>query len=143
MREEGTVVGVQGHLVRVRMKPGPDCGTCCACSVLGGGQRELEFPTDKPVSAGDRVLVDIGPTSSLLSTLLLFVLPLIGLVAGVIIGDQWRPLGSRESSSLVLGFGLVALLYAFAAILDRAWLRKRQPQPTIVEVLPPATQPSG
>ena len=48
------VVDVKGRLVRVRMKPASDCGSCCACSALGGKDREFEIESDLPVQVGDK-----------------------------------------------------------------------------------------
>jgi len=136
MLEHGTVMGVEGRRVRVRMKPGPECGSCCACSALTGGSHDLELESDRPVAPGDHVVVEIGSTSPVLSTLLVFVLPLVGLVAGVIVGSVWRPLGlGGDAASLVLGFGLMLLLFAFAAVIERVYIRKKQRPPAIVEVM--------
>ncbi len=138
MREEGTVVGIQGGLVRVRMKPGQECGSCCACSALGGSGRELEIETGLPVKVGSRVLVEINAGNPWLSSFLLFVLPLLGLIAGVVAGAQLRPfdLGS-DAGALALGFGLLLLLFALAAYVDRRYVRPNQKPPAIVEVLGP------
>jgi sigma-E factor negative regulatory protein RseC len=141
MREAGTVVGVAGRLARVRMEGGSQCDGCCACSLGSSGQRELEVATDIPVQAGSRVIVEIGSASAWLSTFLLFVLPLLGLVGGVIAGEQWRPLGvGGNAEPLVLGFGLLAVFFALAAIIDRLFVRPRQPDPTIVDVLTPGAK---
>ncbi len=130
MREEGVVVGVQGRLVRVRMKPASDCGSCCACSALGGTDREFEIESDLPVQVGSHVVVDIPQGSPWLSAFLVFLLPLIGLLSVVIVGDQ---LGAGDGTLLILGFGVLVALYAFAAVIDRAVIRKRLGPPTIVE----------
>lgn len=134
MREEGTVVGVSGRLVRVRMKPGPQCGSCCACSALGGGPAEVELESDRPLEVGARVIVEIAQGDAWLSALLLFVLPLAGLVSGVIAGQAWWGGGAAP---LVLGFGLLGAFYALAAAIDRAFIRKRLKPPTIAQVLGP------
>jgi len=131
MVEEGTVVGLKGRLARVRMRPGPECGRCCACSALGGGDRELEIESALPLEVGSRVLVEIAQGNPWLSVLLLFVLPLAGLVAGVILGAQW---GQSDAAPLLLGFGLLIAFFAAAAVVDRTAIRKRIKHPAIVEV---------
>jgi len=141
MREEGTVVGIAGRVARVRMAGGPRCEGCCACALGSGGQRELEIPTDVPLEIGARVVVEVAPAGAWLSTLLLFVLPLLGLVGGVVAGEQWQPFGLGGSASpLVLGFGLLVVLFVLAAIIDRMLVRPRQPRPTIVEVAAPLAE---
>ncbi len=131
MVEEGTVVAVEGRRVRVRMKPGPECARGCACATLGG-DRELDVESDNPPTTGARVLVRLGPDRPWLGAVLLFVLPLAGLVSGVVVGAQ---AGMGDAAALALGFGMLAALFALAAAIDRSVLRKRVRPPTIVEVL--------
>ena len=138
MREEGTVVGVEGERVRVRLRAGPQCGSCCACAAMGGGERELEVAADEPPAVGSRVVVEISAPNAVLGAVLVFVVPLIGLVGGVLVGDYWQPLGlSGNADSLVLGFGLLAVLLGAGAAIDRFVLRARLPEPAIVAVLGP------
>jgi len=132
--EEATVVGLKGRLARVRMGPGPECGRCCACSALGGSDREMEIESDLPLEVGSRVVVEIPQGNPWLSSFLLFGLPLLGLASGVILGAQWA---QGDAVPLLLGFGLLVLLFAFAAFVDKAIIRKRQKPPAIVEVLAP------
>ena len=136
MREEGTVVGVAGSRARVRMKAGPQCGSCCACAAIGRGEHELEARTSEPVEVGSRVVVEVSVPSPVVGALLVFAVPLLGLVAGVIAGQHWQPLGlSGNADGLVLGFGLLVVLLAAAAAIDKFVLRARLPEPTVVEVL--------
>ena len=138
MRETGTVVEMAGHVARVQVEQGPHCGSCCACSALSGGSAELDVPTDTTLEVGSRVVVEIPEQSSWVSSLLLFGLPLVGLVAGVVVGQEWQPFGlGSNGAALILGFGLLVVLFAVSAAIDRAFVRKRQPQPSIVQVLSP------
>ena len=135
MREQGTVVGVDGSTARVRMDGGPRCGSCCACAAAGSGEHELEVATAEPLEVGARVVVEVHAPNVALSALLVFVVPLLGLVGGVIAGQRWRPLGlGGDADGLVLGFGLLVLLLAVAAAIDRLVLRARLPEPTVVSV---------
>lgn len=140
MREEGTIVGIQGRLARVRMRPSTECGTCCACSALGSGERELEIETALPVVVGSRVAVEIPRGSPWLSAVLLFVLPLAGLILGLVVGVQAR---MGDAGALVFGFGLLVALFGLAAAIDRAVVRKRVGPPTILEVLDGKEQSAG
>ncbi|MFC1806676.1 SoxR reducing system RseC family protein, partial [Planctomycetota bacterium] len=114
----------------------PACGSCCACAAIGGGERELELTASDPPAVGSRVVVEVVTPNAVLSALLVFGIPLLGLVGGVLIGQHWQPLGlSGNADGLVLGFGLLILLLGAAAAVDRFVLRKRLPDPTIVAVL--------
>jgi len=141
MRERGTVVAVEGRRARVRMQPGADCGKCCACAAFGGGdERELEVETDQALAVGAGVVVEVDQGSPWLSVFLLFGLPLLGLVAGVVVGARW---GQGDAMPLLLGLGFLVLLFAVAALIDKAVVRKRQKPPAIVEVLGPGPEPGA
>ncbi|MFP4057817.1 MAG: SoxR reducing system RseC family protein [Candidatus Brocadiia bacterium] len=136
MREEGTVVAVEGDTARVRVQPGPHCGGCCACSMLGGGPPELELSAPEPLHVGDRVVVEVDTSGTTLGAVLVFVLPLLGLVAGVVVGHHARPFGtSGNAGGLILGFGLLLALFGMAMAVDRWFLRRRVAAPTIVRVI--------
>ena len=132
MREEGTVVGIEGRVARVRMKPGPQCGRCCACSALGGGGLELEIESGLPLKVGSRVAVEIPRGNPWLSALLLFVCPLADMVVAMLISSQ---LGLSDIGAAAVGFGALVASFAVAAVVDRKLVRPRQGPPTIVEVL--------
>jgi len=135
MREQGTVIGVDGSTARVRMDAGPKCDSCCACAAVGGAH-ELDVTTPEPLEVGARVLVEVHAPNATLSALLVFGLPLLGLVAGVVAGRRWRPFGlGGDADGLALGFGLLVALLAAAAAIDKYVLRARFPEPTVVEVL--------
>lgn len=135
MEEEGVVVAIEEGVARVRMSRGSRCEGCRACSLLGG-EPELELPATEGLEVGAKVLVEIPEQGSWLSPVLLFALPILALVGGVVVGEQWRPAGlGGESASLVLGFGGLVLVFLVAVVIDRAFVRGRQPQPRIARVL--------
>ena len=136
MREEGTVIEARDHQVVVRMEAGPQCGRCCACAGIAGNSRDLVTTTTRPLEVGTRVAVEVPTGNPVLGALLVFVLPLLGLVAGVVAGQSWHPFGlSRDSAGLVLGFGALAALFGLAAAVDRFVRRKLPREPKIVAVL--------
>ena len=136
MREEGTVIVVRGGKALVRMSGKGGCEGCCACSTTSGCEVELEAAVRGPVEKGSRVIVEVSTAGATLGALLLFVLPLVGLVGGVVAGQQWQPFGlGATGASLVLGFGLLAVLFAVAIVVERRVVQPRLPDPMIVEVL--------
>ncbi len=135
MEQEGVVVGIQDGVARVRMQRGPKCESCCACSLVGP-EPELELPATEGLEVGARVAVEIAERGSWLSPVLLFALPLAALVGGVLLGERWHPPGlGADSASLVLGFGGLVVVFLVAMVIDRAFVRGRQPQPRITRVL--------
>ena len=148
MRVTGTVVAVANGRARVLVDAaGQDCAAgCCSCATAASCGRQVEAVASGPVEPGATVSVEIGGASAVVSALLLFLLPLLGLVGGVVLGQGGRAAGSRVSgSSLALGFALFALLFAVACVVDRKVVQPRLPEPRIVAVLraPPPTDESS
>jgi len=141
MREEGIVLEVHGAEAVVQLTAGERSGPRCACAALGGENRHLQARTSLPVQVGERVVVEVHPGNTVLTAFLVFVLPLLGLAGGVVLGQSWRPLGlGRDAASIVLGFAALAALFGFAAFIDRLVRRKTALEPAIVEVLGPAAE---
>ena len=137
MRVPGVVVSVEGELARVRVAASAGCGGgCCACSSAATCTQEIEAVASEPVEEGARVIVEMRSGAPGVSALLLFVLPLAGLLGGILAGERWPAIGAGgNAGGLVLGLGLMAGLFALACVVDRLVVRPRLPQPRIVEIL--------
>ncbi len=86
---------------------------------------------------GQKVVVAIDRSVSLRSVLLLFGLPLAGLVAGAVAGNTWPFLGlTRDACSVVLAGVLLVVSFLVARRCDRR--TKREPErPAIVRIESP------
>ena len=91
------------------------CGSCNARSGCGqhslsklGRPMRLWIPTDRNYQVGDQVILSLPQGGLALSALVLYGLPLVGLIAGAILGQR---LGTDLLSALVgiagLGIGFV------------------------------------
>ena len=131
MRDEGTVIAVRGDRALVRMSGKGGCEGCQSCSSTSGCSVELEAVMGEPVEAGSRVLVEVSSAGAAASAVLVFLLPLVGLVGGVVVGSQvWG-----TSAALLLGFGVLLVLFGVAVVVERRVVRPRLPDPIIVDVL--------
>ncbi len=118
--QQGEVVAVSGTLGRVRMLQACDadrCATCGLCS-SGAGQKpmlELEVRFPEPPKTGDLVRLRVHMPNQGLVAILVFGLPLTGVLLGGLggmsllggLGDAGLVLGG--TCGLAAGFGLVAL----------------------------------
>ena len=91
-------------------------------------------------AVGDRILIDIKTSAFLKATFLLYVLPIIGLTAGAMLG---LPVAERygydgSACSAALGFGAFFLTVAFVRLKGNRMGRERVYRPQIVKILPPA-----
>ena len=138
--EEGVVLSVQPGAARVHLVAGDHCDACPASSVCrpqDGEKRILDVDDDLGVAPGDRVRVMVTGGAVLRASLLVYGLPLLLVVVGVVIGSKLWPTGTAHGD--VASFGLGAGLAALAAPLVARWSRRRGPDnslsPKIVEVL--------
>jgi positive regulator of sigma E activity len=135
MREEGTVLAIEEGVAQVRLVPPHDCDGCCACAALKH-DHVVEVPAIEGLGVGDRVAVEVSVTNATASTLLVFVLPLLGLVGGVIAGSQWQPFKlSGNADGLVLGVLLLVLLFVLAIAAERLLIRRKLADPVLIDII--------
>jgi len=133
MREVGTVCSVSGDTAKVAIRPGDRCGQCGGCAEDGSGRMALTVRAPRPVKAGDQVVVEFGPRHLTWGIVVAFVVPMIGLVAGVLLGQArpWARLG-KDLSSALYGFALLVASFGTAAAVDRLFGKRAWPPPRIV-----------
>jgi sigma-E factor negative regulatory protein RseC len=139
--EEGSITKVTEDKAWVRVRRGTMCDTCksrTACSVIGGGETmEAEALNTANAQVGDRVLLNI-PTKSLWKiSFILYMLPVIFLIAGVIIGMDLAKYYALEPELGALLLGVVGCAISFLPIkLFAKHIRKnKEYTPEIVRIL--------
>ncbi|NOY59082.1 MAG: SoxR reducing system RseC family protein [Calditrichaeota bacterium] len=136
MEEEiGHVTKVDHGKVKVQLTPGSQCTGCGAksfCSALGETVRVLEVESDENVSPGDKVSLKFGTSSKLTSAMIIFILPVIFMIAGYFLmtslyinTEGWGIIGSL--AGLVFGFIVIR-------ILDRVLLKTKEYNPVIKKI---------
>jgi positive regulator of sigma E activity len=138
-REEGVVVEVlSDDSVRIGMSGASHdkCGSCGLCQRDTAGNRVLlEVRTPVRLTVGDRVTVEIPGPGAALSGVLLFLLPLILFVGGILLVESLRargvvPFGSWVS--VLAGLLLMVLSYTASALYDRRLRRSPAHQPRLL-----------
>ncbi len=93
-RELGLVTGITGEnraLVTVhRAEACHSCSVKGACSALGGQTKDLvlEAENDARAQPGDRVTLSMPQSSVVKASMVLYLLPALGLVAGAVLGRE-------------------------------------------------------
>jgi sigma-E factor negative regulatory protein RseC len=122
MEEQGVVISVADGWAKVRVLRQSTCGSCSARSgcgngvlseVLGRRALELHVPHQEPLQAGDRVTLGIRDRSLVSGALVMYLLPLAGLigVAALLstlfpgVTEGWLILGGLAG----FGLGLLAV----------------------------------
>ncbi len=105
--EKGTVIEKNNDKITVSFKRGAGCGSCKACSE---GQNENEMIitayNDCDANIGDVVEVNIETAFMLKATIIMYVIPLITMMVGFLIGNI-----ISEEASFFLGLIFLAVTY--------------------------------
>ena len=141
--EEGTVTKVEGHnaLVMVaRSEMCDGCGSRGVCHTLGGGKNmEAEAINTVQAKVGDRVQLSIKPGVLWKISLLFYMIPVIALVSGALVGIEIGPRlkFDPELFSAFLGISFAALSYIIIRFIANRLKEKRDFMPEVVRVVNP------
>lgn len=84
MIEFGKVVDIEKGLARIELDRSDTCAKCGLCSTNTEKKNYLFFPDDSGLQPGDRVRIEISPKVVLKSSLITFLVPIMGIVLGII-----------------------------------------------------------
>ena len=142
--EEGVVtqVGSDGTAQVKTVRSGA-CKSCSARhSCKPGEAKEMEVAVLNPLGAkpGDRVILTFDTGNLLKATFLLYILPIIGLLVGAIIGNhlalQWQwASGSRSGFSALVGFAGLFTALLFVRKKGNQLGRRTQYRPRITRIM--------
>lgn len=147
--EYGVVTETAGATAWVTTRRSSACESCSSrgSCMSEGGSQEMRVQVDNPVRAdvGDRVLIHLHTGSLLKATFLLYVIPILCMLAGAGAG-QW--LGTRyglDPNGAAVGFGIAALLIGVAGMRRKAnaLAQRADYRPAIVRVLGPDVSYNG
>ena len=151
LREEGIVKAVNGDRAEVQTRVKSACGGCSAKNGCGTSlvaslfpQRGHNFIARNSVGAkpGDRVVIGLDESDLQLASLMIYLLPLLGLIGGALSGIYLARLlgsGDGELLSILLGAGgMAAVLLLVRARSYSLAGRGERFEAEILEVIPPA-----
>ncbi|MGE5154721.1 MAG: SoxR reducing system RseC family protein [Bdellovibrio bacteriovorus] len=133
IEQEGIVVSLSGNLAEVRMERDSGCAGCGAQSGCGTslvdrflGRRVVTLKARNQAEAkvGERVAVGVSESGLLASAFAAYLVPILGLAAGAVLG-QWLVLRDSARAASDIGADLPALaggVLGFALALF--WLRR-------------------
>ena len=146
-REEGIVIGVGDHTVTVKTTRSASCEGCASqgsCTAQGDDM-EVQVLNGAGARLGDRVVIEFKTASLLKATFLLYVFPVICLLAGALAGNiAGERLGINPSGlSAVLAFLLFFASFALVKFGSNRMAEKDDYRPKIVRVSRSAASVSG
>jgi sigma-E factor negative regulatory protein RseC len=118
------------------------CAACTArgmCHSVGGGGDESEVVANNVANArvGDRVIISFHTGSLLKAMFLLYIFPIICLLAGAVIGNNYAYALQIDSSvlSAIIGFLFFGGAIVFVKTKGNRMAKKDEYQPKIVRIL--------
>lgn len=140
--EKGVVIRIDTAATWVKTTPSGACESCAsrgACHAMVGGEKEMEVPVLNPVGAkpGDLVVLKIDSSPLLKATFLIYLFPILLLMAGAVAGE-WisRFFGWGSSApAAVLGFGSLAAGLVLVKIVGRRLSQQYAYRPRILRIL--------
>ena len=116
--EEGRVISIKNNKAVIEMDISNKCDTCAikdSCMSLSNETvRRIEIPIKQDINVGDLVTMGYEPKFRILSAFLIFIFPLILLIAGYFIGFEiWKTEGKAIFSALaafIIGFFIIRIL---------------------------------
>ena len=126
----GTVHEIKGDKAAVVFKRSKACGDCHACASFGDGNSVIELENTLGAKVGDRVRIELHSGAVFKASLILYGIPLIALLLGVL-------LGSRISDLVGALIGIGAAVAALIAIrlFEPRIRRKHGFDPRMLEIL--------
>ena len=139
MIETGKILEIKGDRVKISLPLKEGCSTCGKCT-LGKGEKymRLEVETIPGARVGDEVMVEVPERDPLVAALLLFGIPLLGLLAGGAAGyllfSSWS--GDANAGAGLLGLITMAGVFVILRRRERQKIKKDGGGIRIVKILP-------
>ncbi|MBU0987433.1 MAG: SoxR reducing system RseC family protein [Proteobacteria bacterium] len=139
--EEGIVIKLESDTAWVKTKKSKACEGCSsrgACSVMGGGD-DMEVQAINAVGGkvGDRVVLSFDTAPLLKATFLIYVFPILCMLAGALIGMNLAPRFNIDPSifSAIGGFCFFGLAMLFVKSKGNRMSQQDQYRPKVVRIL--------
>jgi len=130
MDEEAVVLEVKDKKAKIEIKRSKSCRGCGLCSLNPDGMMVAEIEDTIGVKVGDRVQVEIPDKDFLKAAFILYLVPVIGLITGALIGSKFNP-----HMSILGGFIGIVLSFVFVRYYDRKMGRQKGLHSRISKVL--------
>ena len=118
--EKGTVIEIKGNKMTMRLEANEACKRCGGCAIIDGQAILSDVENTVEAQKGDRVLIENKAQSVVIAALVIYIVPLIFLVAGYFLGLLLTNY-LRIDSNWAIFMGLISLTIGFflVKIIDR------------------------
>ena len=131
MAEPATIIEVRGNTAIVELQPNSGCKSCGLCA-RHGDRMLLEVDAVPGLEPGQRVYID-GGQKAWAASLLLFIVPIVDLIIGIIVGQVVDIGLPADLASAIFGSTLFGLSLGTVLIWDRHHRKTAKPdRPRII-----------
>jgi sigma-E factor negative regulatory protein RseC len=142
IEEEGTVVEIKGGAAIIKAQRTTSCESCMSKDLCHSvTETDMVVEADNPAGAhvGDRVVFTVGAATLLKAGVLFYLFPLLGFIAGIVLGQVLAPAVSSglnpDLLSAVLGSLLLVLTLLALRLYGRRAEKNRAFRPRVVRVV--------
>ena len=132
MEEEGRIIKTEGNLARVEIERKSACRTCGLCSLRGKNTMLAQAENSIGAKAGERVKIEIPSSVILKGALLFYILPLVALILGMVLGIK---ITNLQTGSLILGFSFFILSFILIWLHGKKIKAKNLYRPKITRII--------
>lgn len=126
----GKVISLSGKMAVVRFMRSDACGRCNACFHLGSHEADIEIVNTAQAEVGDLVSIELRGSSMVRASLIMYGVPLLALLIGVVAGAKWGDLYAAAGGVL-----LCAGAYFILRGLEPRFSRMNQFKPRMLEIV--------
>lgn len=134
----GTVVGIQKDYATVEFSRSEACNTCklkAFCFQKGGDATMLTMKNILGAKVGDHIKFEISPQVRVLSSFLVFILPVIFMIGSYFLFKS--AFGFSENLSILLSLISIAVAFVLVKFIDKQISKKSLIQPKMVAIFSP------
>lgn len=133
MIDFGKVISIdQNNNAVVQIERKQKCVGCNACHIASGGVMQLEVENTANAAVGDTVEIEISEKSITQSILIVYGIPLLLMLVGVIISSIYI---KTEWIVGVIGIGALILGFVCVWALDKIFAKRKEYNPKMIKVL--------
>lgn len=141
MEEEAVVISVSGQHAKVKLQRSTSCDSCgskASCATASGEEKVVDVLNEAGAIPGQRVIIAVNPGVLLKASLTVYLLPLIALIGGAILGSnlavQMGAANQADAWAAGFGFGLMVLVFVGQKLWNRMLSSNSQYTPRIVGI---------
>lgn len=138
--ERGTVKETANGMVLIEAEPVNMCSSCSAkgaCHTSSGKKRALWIENKIGAEKGDIIDFEIKEGNVIISSILIYLFPVIMLFTGIVFGIKYPPFlkSDPEASGAAIGIVLLVLSYAIIRLISKMLNKNRGFTPVIKEIV--------